>query len=154
MTKEIINFKDYKSGDKINIKIDKNCNWYYKNEKFTHPKILQYFKSLLGKDQKGYYLSNKYEKYYITVDDTPFCVNYIITENETMFVYTDSEKKIPLDFDKLIMRNNGIFYYTFDNIPMKFSRKAQADLLQYAIEENNIYYLIINNKKYKIKIDN
>ena len=146
--------KKYKSGDKIDIKIDNNCQWFHEGDKISNQNILKYFKSLLGKDEKGYYLANQWEKYYITVEDAPFCINYITTKNNQIILHNDRGEEIPMDFENLIMKPNGVFYYTHNQIPMKFSRKAQSSLLQYAEEENGEYFIVIGDKRYKIKIDN
>lgn len=60
-----------RTGDS-HLKIDRNCQWYYRGSPITRPAMVRLFSTILRRDDDGFVLVTPVEKLTIDVEDAPF----------------------------------------------------------------------------------
>ena len=78
------------SGD-IDIRIDREGNWFHEGEKFQRQALVNLFSSILKMEGDEYYLVSPVEKFRIVVDDLPFVatgVSISSVEGEPILKFT------------------------------------------------------------------
>ncbi len=88
-----------KCGD-IDIRIDRDGNWYHESNKFERDALVQLFSKLLRKEGKDYFLVTPAEKVRITVDCAPLVIISLVTvgegEEQDLFFTTNTNEQIHL----------------------------------------------------------
>ncbi len=143
----------FKFDDKFEIKIDKDGRWFHNGEEITHPGVYKYLNSILGVDEKGYFLNDRGRKFYIEVEDVPFVIRSLIEKNNKVYLLLNDETEEEFNPEALEIKNGEVFY-----VPVKegqflarFSRKAQTQLYEFVKEKDGSYLLEVNGKKTELK---
>ena len=109
------------------IKICRDGKWYYEGLEIVHPAILKSFFEMLEVDEQGRYrIRSDKEICYIEVEDTPFVVSAIRTDQQgDIKLVLNNLKSFDLNPAKLFAGKNNILYTTLpDGITVRFSRSA------------------------------
>jgi len=139
--------------EKTVFRLDKNGVWYNGNEKFTNRKIINYFHSMIKKDEDGFYLGQEHthyiEKVYFPYEETPLFVFRIIQTDESLFLHLNTGENIKLEPEALFVRKDTLYAQNGDDL-IKFSENAMIALADYMDDENDQYAIIVDGKKYTL----
>ncbi|QTA89016.1 MFS transporter permease [Desulfonema magnum] len=138
--------------EKAVFRLDKNGIWHTDDEKFTNQKIISYFHSIIKKDKDGYFLEQEHEhfleKVYFPYEDTPLFVFRII-ENNGLILCLSTGKKIRLDPEKLLMKNDNLYVRNDEDI-IKLNADAMLSLASYMDDADGQYVINTDGKRYVI----
>ena len=71
-------------------RLDKNGVWYHGDRKFENRKIIEYFHSMIKKDESGYFLKQEHrdfiEKVYFPYEETALFVFQVIAKDSLILV--------------------------------------------------------------------
>jgi len=106
-------------GD-FNIRIDRECCWYYQGTPITRKSMIKLFSSVLNKDSNGdYWLITPFEKGRIQVDDVPYLAEELYVKgkdrSQEINFRTNIDEEVCLgpDFDLWLKSKND----TGESIP-------------------------------------
>jgi len=138
--------------EKAVFRLDKNGNWRAEDEKFRNQKIINYFHSLIKKDQDGFFLEQEQEhfieKVYFPYEDTALFVNRII-ESDGLVLCTNTGKHIKLDPEKLLIKNDDLYFQSGEDL-IKFNQNALLALADYMDDVDDQFAINIDGERYLI----
>jgi len=144
--------------EKINIRIDKEGNWFYGDAEMFRKDIVSLLAEHIKRDDHGrYFIDFQGEQAYIEVEDTPYVVTSIerIVDDgkEAILLIMSHGSKDKLDPTTLLMNDDNVLYCTVkDGLPARFRRQSYYQLAKFIeMGEDGRYFLNLNNKKYYIK---
>ena len=142
------------SKDKAVFWLDSNGRWQNKHGEFEHRKIIDFFHSSIKKDKDGYYVAQTTESYkekvYFRYEDTAFFV-FHVTKDKDIFLLLNNKKQIKLNPEELFIKNDSL--YTKDGEELvKFTEGSMMKISKYMENDNDKYYIKIEDKKYKIPV--
>jgi len=133
-------------------RLDKNGVWHIEGEKFTNPKIINYFHSIIKRDKDGWFLEQEHEhfieKVYFPYEDTPLFVFHIVRNRELLLCLNTGEK-MPLDPEKLFMKDDNLYIRNNEDI-IRLSAEAMQTLAEYITDADGQYVIDIVGKKHLI----
>jgi hypothetical protein len=133
-------------------RLDKNGVWYNGDRKFEHQKIIDYFHSMIKRDQNGYYLEQEHrdfiEKVYFPFEDTALFVFRVI-DKDGLTLVLNTGKQLKLDPEQLFLQNDRLYLRHDDEI-VKFSEEAMFALAEYMEEADGCYFICWEGKEYPI----
>ena len=136
--------------------LDGNGCWHNADGKFRHKKIIDYFHSSIQRDQKGYHLYQAHdhyiEKVYFRYEETALFVFEVITDNDILLVL-NTKKRIQLEPEKLFIAGDKLYMHLDDEI-IKFAEQTLMKISSLLEEEGDGYFIRINNRRYRIAIEN
>jgi len=145
--KEIVIFKD-----KAVFWLDSNGRWHNKHGQFEHRKIIDFFHSSIRKDKDGYYVGQTTESYkekvYFRYEDTVLFV-FNVTKNKDIFLLLNTKKQIKLNPEKLFIRKDSLYTEDGEDL-VKFTEQSMMKISKYMENDNDGYFIKINDKTYKI----
>lgn len=134
-------------------RLDKNGVWYNDDRKFENRKIIDYFHSMIKRDQNGYYLEQEHrdfiEKVYFPYEDTALFVFRAINENGVILVL-NTGKKLKLDPEHLFLKNDHL-YLSYEDQIVKFTEEAMFALADRMEEAEGRYVIRCKGKQYPIR---
>jgi hypothetical protein len=141
------------------IHIDKEGHWYHKGREMIHRELIQLFYENMELDRKGRYVIQwSGERCYVEVEDTAFVIWQAALEDSG----TTCSERITLrlsDFtqeellpETLFVGKKEVLYCKVKDgrFPARFNRPAYYQLTQHIQEENGVFYLPLNGRKYSI----
>ena len=133
--------------------LDKHGQWYNKDEKFQHRKIINYFHSSIRKDKDGYHLAQRHrthkEKVYFPFEDTALFVFEVI-KGEDIILVLNTKKRIKLRPKRLSIRDDSLYMHVGEE-RVKFTEHSLlriADLIAY---EDGCYFIKVRGRRYRIR---
>ncbi|MEA3435856.1 MAG: MFS transporter permease [Thermodesulfobacteriota bacterium] len=140
------------SKEKAVFWLGSNGRWYNKHGKFEHRKIIDFFHSAIRKDKDGYYVTQTTESYkekvYFRYEDTALFV-FDIIKNKDIYLLLNTKKQIKLNPEELFIKEDSL--YTKDGKELiKFTEQSMMKISKYMENNNDSYFIIINDKRYKI----
>ena len=128
----------------VEIRIDREGNWYYQNSIIGRDKLKILFSRILKFENGNYYLVTPVEKVIVKVDIAPYMiVDYEVDPaKEQIILKTNLDLSIPLDKNhKLALKKIGDehipFVHVRDNIEGFISRSVYYSLIEIALEQDN-----------------
>lgn len=144
------------SRDEAVFWLDENGSWHNADGKFRHKKIIDYFHSSIQRDQKGYHLYQAHdhyiEKVYFRYEDTALFVFDLIIDRDITLVL-NTKKRIPLEPRKLFIAGDKLYMRLNDEI-IKFAEQTLMKIASLLEEEDDGFFIRLNNKRYPIPIEN
>ena len=141
--------------EKAVFRLDKNGVWYNGEEKFTNRKIINYFHSMIKKDEDGYFLGQEHkhyiEKVYFPYEETPLFVFRSLKTDDGLILRLNTGEEMTLDPKQLFVRNDNLYIQNNDHL-IKFKDHAQVSIAEYLDDEDDQYAIHINGEKYIIPI--
>ncbi|MCP4370818.1 MAG: MFS transporter permease [Deltaproteobacteria bacterium] len=138
--------------DKAVFWLDSNGRWQNKHGQFEHRKIIDFFHSSIRKDKDGYYVGqtteNYKEKVYFRYEDTALFV-FNVTGNKDIFLLLNTKKQIKLNPEKLFIKKDSLYTEDGEDL-VKFSEQSMMKISKYMENDNDRYFIKINDKKYII----
>lgn len=123
--------------------------WHIDGEKFSNPKIIDYFHSMIQKDEGGFFLEQEHEHYidkvYFSCEDTALFVFGII-KGDRPTLCLNTGKKFPLDPEKLMLKNDSL-YIEDGNDLIKFNERAMFALADYMEDTDGQYVMVIDGER-------
>ena len=153
--------KVFKKMDIFEIKIDKDCLWYYKGNHMFRKDILCIFFQHLKIDECGKYLIELgSERCYLNVEDTAFVVVSVhktkMTDNgqvQIEIILNDDCCEI-LEMNSLYSGKDNILYCSVKEgrFTARFSRKSYYQLAEFIEQTENgaSFFINLNGEKYFI----
>jgi len=140
------------SKDEAVFWLDTNGRWHNKHGQFEHRKIIDFFHSSIRKDKDGYYVSQTTESYkekvYFRYEDTALFVFNII-KNKNIYLLLNTKKQIKLKPEELFIKDDSL--YTKDGEELvKFTEQSMIKISKYMENDNDSYFIKIDDKRYKI----
>jgi len=133
-------------------RLDKNGVWYHGDRTFENRKIIEYFHSMIEKDENGYCLKQEHrdlvEKVYFPYEDTALFVFRVISEDGPVVVL-NTGKKVKLDPEQLFLKNDHLYLRCGDEI-VKFTEEAMFALADDMEEVDGRYLIRFQGKEYPI----
>lgn len=133
-------------------RLDKNGAWYHGDRKFENRKIIDYFHSMIQRDQNGYYLEQEHrdfvEKVYFPYEETALFVFRVISEDGPVLVL-NTGKKVKLDPGQLFIKNDHLYLRHDDQIA-KFTEEAMFALADDMEEVDGRYLIRLGGEEYPI----
>jgi hypothetical protein len=133
-------------------RLDKNGAWYHGDRKFENRKIIEYFHSMIKRDQNGYYLEQEHrdfvEKVYFPYEETALFVFQVIARDRPILVLNTGEK-VQLDPSELFIKNDRLYLHRGDDL-VKFCEEAMFALADDMEEEDGRYLIRFEGKEYPI----
>lgn len=135
--------------------MDKDGNWRNEHGKFEHKKIIDYFNSAIGKDEKGYYVSQIIDEgvmekvYFHTEDVALFVVDILQKRDAHITLLLNTKAKIPLLPDALQIKNDHLYMKLEDHL-IKFTQRSLLKLSDKITEEDGRCYFSLGTERYLI----
>ncbi|MCF8078003.1 MAG: MFS transporter permease [Desulfobacterales bacterium] len=133
-------------------RLDKNGAWYHGDRRFENQKIIEYFHSMIKRDQNGYYLEQEHsefiEKVYFPYEETALFVFRVIAEDGPVLVL-NTGKKLKLEPEQLFLKNDHLYLRCGDEI-VKFTEEAMFALADDMEEVDGRYLVRCGGKEYPI----
>ena len=140
------------SKDEAVFWLDSNGRWHNIHGEFEHRKIIDFFHSSIRKDKDGYYVTQTKESYeekvYFRYEDTALFVFNII-KNKDIHLLLNNKKQIKLNPEELFIKDDSL--YTKDGEELvKFTEQSMMKISKYMENDNDGYFIKIDDKRYKI----
>jgi uncharacterized protein len=137
-----------------NIRIDRDCVWYFEGKEIIRKDILSLFYASLHLDEAGYYLEISGERQYLEVEDTVFLVQgaELVTHGEEAFVIRlndGTEEELDLTTFRIAEGNVPYCLVKEGRFPARFLRLPFYQVAQHALhdEETDEYFLLLNGRR-------
>ena len=142
------------SKDKAVFWLGSNGRWHNIHGEFEHRKIIDFFHSSIRKDKDGYYVTQTTERYkekvYFRYEDTALFVFNII-KNKDIYLLLNTKKQIKLNPEELFIKDDSL--YTKDGEELvKFTEQSMMAISKYMENDNDSYFIKIDNKRYEIPV--
>lgn len=132
--------------------MDGNGRWHNQHGEFEHKKVVAYFNRSIGFDADGYFVSqvrgDMVEKVYFPYQETALFAVDIIQDNDLQLLL-NTQKKIPLNPEKLFIRNDTLFMH-FENQLIKFTDRSLVKLSDRFDDANGQFTIHLNKRCYTI----
>ena len=141
------------SKDKAVFWLDSHGRWHNKHGQFEHRKIIDFFHSSIRKDKDGYFVAQATESYlekvYFRYEDTAVFVFNVI-KNENIFLVLNTKKQIKLNPEELYIKDDNLYTWDEEDL-VKFTEQSMMKISKYMENDNEIYFINLNDKRYKIR---
>ena len=138
-----VNLWDPELCEGVEMKIDREGNWFYQGSIIGRDKLKILFSRILKFENDNYYLVTPVEKVFVNVDLAPYMiVDYEIdSAHQNIILKTNLDLSIPLDQDhKLELKNIGDehipFVHVRNNIEGFISRSVYYSLIEIALKQD------------------
>ena len=139
--------------NKPRIFIDKRGNWFQDGIKITHRwTYLENNKNLDVDEQGRFFVDEGFGKVYVEVEDTPFVIKMIDKKNDKFYLILNDETVEEFQLEHIWFGQDNVPYTKVknDKYDARFLRPAYYELMKYAEQEGDEFYLKSGNKKIKI----
>jgi hypothetical protein len=138
--------------EKALFRLDQNGVWHTDDEKFKNQRIVDYFHSMIKRDEDGYFLEQEHrhfiEKVYFPYEDTPLFVFGII-KGDGLTLCLNTGRTLKLDPESLFVKNDDLYARNGEDV-MKFHPNALIAIAELIEEADGRYTIDINGKKHPI----
>lgn len=133
--------------------MDGNGRWHNQHGEFEHKKVVAYFNRSIGYDADGYFVSQVrgdiQEKVYFPYQETALFVVDII-QNGDLELLLNTQKQVPLNPEKLFIRNDNLFMH-FENQLIKFTDRSMIKLSDRFDDANGKFTIQLNGNRYTLQ---
>lgn len=133
--------------------MDGNGRWHNQHGEFEHKKVVAYFNRSIGYDADGYFVSQVrgdiQEKVYFPYQETALFVVDII-QNGDLELLLNTQKQVPLNPEKLFIRNDNLFMH-FENQLIKFTDRSMIKLSDRFDDANGKFTIHLNGNHYTLE---
>jgi hypothetical protein len=139
------------------ISIDKEGRWHHKGVEMVRREFIGLFYQHMSIDSLGRYVIDwEGERCYVEVEDTAYVVKQVIPQRQgpagnIRFMLSLSDDSLEeLMPDTLFVGNDHVLYCAIrgGTFPARFSRPAYYQLAQHVEEQQGIYFLAVDGKRY------
>lgn len=138
--------------EKAVFRLDKNGNWRTCDDRFENRRIINYFHSLIKKDQDGFFLKQEHphyiEKVYFPYEDTALFVTRIF-EKDGLTLCLNTGLQIPLEPENLLLKNDNLYFRSGEDL-IKFNQNALITLSGYMEDVDDHLVIEISGQKHVI----
>ena len=143
------------------IYIDKEGRWFHKGLEMIHRDFIRLFYENLSQDSQGrYIISLGNDRCYLDVEDTPFVVWRTAVSgqdqgNSRFSLHLSDDSREDLSPETLYVGERNVLYCRVKNgaFPARFDRQAYYQLAEHVEEEKGRFFLVVEGKKYPIRMD-
>ena len=133
--------------------MDGNGRWHNQHGEFEHKKVVAYFNRSIGYDADGYFVSQVrgdiQEKVYFPYQETALFVVDIV-QNGDLELLLNTQKQVPLNPEKLFIRNDNLFMH-FENQLIKFTDRSMIKLSDRFDDANGKFTIHLNGNRYTLE---
>lgn len=90
----------------MNILIKSNGEWWHEGEQIQKQRMVNFFSRLLWQEEGQFYLKTPIEKIKIEVEDAPFIITSVFSENDKIYLSTMQHDKIEINAEHPIVMNH------------------------------------------------
>ena len=130
--------------------MDGNGRWHNQHGEFEHKKVVAYFNRSIEHDADGYFVGQVrgdiQEKVYFSYQETALFVVDII-QNGDLELLLNTQKQVPLNPEKLFIRNDNLFMH-FENQLIKFTDRSMIKLSDRFDDANGKFTIQLNGNRY------
>ena len=139
--------------------IDREGEWFYNNSPIKNYRLTKLFSTVLRKDDDSYYLVTPHEKVPVRTALAPYVITDFNFKDEYLELITNFEYSFEvneINLIKLIDFEDTLIpiVHVRDNIEGFFNRSTYYNLINFALEKNNIVdgilYINSGNKSYPV----
>jgi hypothetical protein len=139
--------------------IDREGEWFYNNSPVKNYRLTKLFSTVLRKDDDSYYLVTPHEKVPLKTAIAPYVITDFNFNNEDLELVTNFEYSFvvnEINSIKLINFEDTLIpiVHVRDNIEGFFNRSTYYNLINFALENNNIIddtlYISSGNNNYPV----
>ena len=139
--------------------IDREGEWFYNNSPVKNYRLTKLFSTVLRKDDNSYYLVTPHEKVPLKTAIAPYVITDFNFNNEDLELVTNFEYSFvvnEINSIKLINFEDTLIpiVHVRDNIEGFFNRSTYYNLINFALENNNIIddtlYISSGNNNYPV----
>ncbi|MDY6792692.1 MAG: MFS transporter permease [Thermodesulfobacteriota bacterium] len=142
------------SSDKAVFWLDSNGRWHNKHGEFEHKKIIDFFHSSIRKDKDGYHVAQATDSYtekvYFKYEDTALFVFNIFTK-EDIYLLLNTKKQIRLNPEELFIKKDRLYAKDGEEL-VKFTEQSMIKISKFMENDNDVYFIKINDKRYHIPV--
>ena len=140
--------------------IDKEGRWFHKGMEMINREFIRLFYQHMTIDSLGRYIIKMGGDHcYVEVEDTAFLVRRVVFKNQDrprhsrFILHLSDDTQEDLLPETLRVGDGNVLYCKVRNrsFPARFDRPAYYQLSQYVEEENEEFYLPLNERKYTIR---
>lgn len=134
--------------------IDKEGNWFQDEIQVRHRWTYLFNNTLLRRDEEGrYYVDEGSGRLYVEIEDTPFVVKMVDKREDGFYLILNDETEEKLDLSMLHVNEENIVYTKVKNkeFDARFARPAYYELMKYAKQEGDDFFLELEGTKYLLK---
>jgi len=132
--------------------MDGRGHWHNRHGRFAHKRIVDHFNRSIGRDAKGYFVSQIRDKIrervYFHYDDTPLFAVRVVDDGAITLVLNTGET-IPLDPFGLFVQSDQLYQRRNDE-RIKFTDRALLSLSAYFAETKNGLAINIGGQHFPI----
>lgn len=133
--------------------MDGNGRWHNQHGEFEHKKVVAYFNRSIGYDVDGYFVSQVrgdiQEKVYFPYQETALFVVDIM-QNGDLKLLLNTQKQVPLNPEKLFIRNDNLFMH-FENQLIKFTDRSMIKLSDRFDDANGKFTIHLHGNHYTLE---
>lgn len=133
--------------------MDGNGRWHNQHGEFEHKKVVAYFNRSIGYDADGYFVSQVrgdiQEKVYFPYQETALFVVDIV-QNGDLELLLNTQKQVPLNPEKLFIRNDNLFMH-FENQLIKFTDRSMIKLSDRFDDANGKFTIHLHGNHYTLE---
>lgn len=133
--------------------MDGNGRWHNQHGEFEHKKVVAYFNRSIGYDADGYFVSQVrgdiQEKVYFPYQETALFVVDIV-QNGDLELLLNTQKQVPLNPEKLFIRNDNLFMH-FENQLIKFTDRSMIKLSDRFDDANGKFTIHLHGNRYTLE---
>ena len=143
------------SKEESGLRLSERGEWFYHNEPFLNPNIIQYFHQAIRRDQDGrYYLFSRVgeleEHIYFEAEDTAFFVEHLDFDekNKSFSIRLNNGRGEILNIKTLHEDGRGVMYCrVMDNDRARLSHNALMTLSEHAKTQDECIYIDVTGEK-------
>ena len=129
--------------------------WRNRHGRFEHKKIIAYFHASIGRDERGYFVSqingDVREKVYFHHEDTALFV-FDVKVNDAIVLVLNTGRRLPLDPAALFIRQDGL-YVRDDDAVIKFNQSSMVKIGRYLTCEQDRTFLRFKGRRALIPVE-
>ena len=136
--------------------LDRRGYWCNRHGRFEHKKITAYFHASIGRDARGYFVSqingDVREKVYFHHEDTALFV-FDVKVGDDIVLVLNTGRRIPLDPAALFIRHDELYARNDDDEVIKFNESSMLKISRYLAYEQGACFLCFKGRRFSIPIE-
>lgn len=132
--------------------MDRRGNWCNRHGRFAHKKIIAHFHAAIGRDARGYFVSQinggVREKVYFHHADTALFVFDVIAADGVVLIL-NTGRRLPLDPTALFIRGDALYMRNGDEL-IKFNETSMLKISRHFERADGLCHLCLEGRRYPI----
>ena len=135
--------------------LDRWGYWCNRHGRFEHKKIIAYFHASIGRDARGYFVSqvngDVCEKVYFHHEDTALFV-FDVKVHDAIMLALNTGRRLSLDPAALFIRQDGLYVRDGDEV-IKFNQSSMVKISRYLTTDQDRTFLNFKGRRVLIPVE-